>query len=547
MLIAAVTLCAFLMYLAGIYFYSRRVSGAFGLDPANITPAVELQDGVDFVPSKKGYLLSQHFASISAAGPIAGPILACMYFGWGPSLIWIIAGAVFIGAVHDFSSLVTSVKNKARSIAEIVRITLGKKAYLAFMAFIWISLEYVIIAFTDITADGFVSGGEGPVIASSSAMYLLIGVSMGFLLNYFRVPLWLATLIFVPLTFSTVYLGRFIPLDLRGIGFIEPRILWGLIILAYCFLASVLPMWLLMQPRGHLGGFFLYVTLIGGLLGAVFGGFEIMQPFAGGFVYSDKKTDFSMPLFPFLFVTIACGACSGFHSLVCSGTTSKQVSNEKDTVLIGYGGMILESVMALLALLAVMTVAESDIYARKLSPSIIYGEGIGRFLAVLGIPAALGVTFGAMAFTTFVYDTLDVATRLGRYILQEIMGHEPSKGKYTATVVTCALPAIVLFFSAKGVYKHFWTLFGASNQLLAALVLLVVTCWLYSTGRRFYFTFVPMVIMFAVTITSLAFICLHALKARNTIDIINGCIAMVLMALSALILTESLKFVRRTA
>ncbi|MBI4245224.1 MAG: carbon starvation protein A [Planctomycetes bacterium] len=545
--LALLLIAGLVVYLLGIRYYSSRIAKSFDLDSSAKTPAIEFRDDVDFVPANKFYLLAQHFAAISAAGPIAGPILACIFFGWAPAILWIVIGAVFIGAVHDFSSLASSVKTKAKSIAEIVKITLGKRAYVAFILFIWLSLEYVIIAFTDVTAASFV-GKNGPIIASSSTLYLLIGVTAGFCITKLKMPLVMITVIFVPLTFATVYLARFIPIDFNSIEFIQPRVFWGVLILGYCFIASVVPMWMLLQPRGYLGGFFLYATLIAGIIGIIFGNFEIKQPAVADLVFT--KGTFAMPIFPFLFVTIACGACSGFHSLVCSGTTSKQISNEADTKTVGYFGMILESVMALIALATVIIISHDE--SSKLTPSIIYGEGIGKFLNIIGIPYEHGVVFGAMAFTTFVYDTLDVATRLGRYILQELLGFNHINGKYIATFVTCFVPAVVIFFSSEGSYINFWTLFGSSNQLLAALVLLIVSCWLYSRGKNPIYTLLPMIFMFVVTILSLVFISYNGLKtllvisldAKSVISVINSVISLILIGLSMLILVESRKLFR---
>lgn len=267
----------------GYRLYSRFVARQYGLDDTQLTPACEINDGVDYVPTKPFYLLGQHFSAIAAAGPIAGPIMAAQMFGWLPCLLWIGLGTIFIGAVHDFSSLVASVKHRARSIAEIVRLYLGQRGWLAMMLFIWLALIYVIVAFTDITASTFVGKTEefegerfafnpGGAVAAASTMYLLLAVFMGLIQRQFNPPLWLQTVIFVPATLGVVWFGTKIStlliLDVK---------MWGVLILVYCFVASLLPMWLLLQPRGYLGGFILYLTLFVGLIGIFFGGFQVEQ------------------------------------------------------------------------------------------------------------------------------------------------------------------------------------------------------------------------------------------------------------------------------
>ncbi|HEX7878340.1 MAG TPA: carbon starvation CstA family protein, partial [Candidatus Eisenbacteria bacterium] len=360
----------------GYHFYGRLVARQFRLNAGTETPAVRHNDGNDFIPTKPFYLLSQHFAAIAAAGPIAGPILACQAFGWLPCVLWIGFGVIFIGAVHDLSALVASVRHDARSVAEIVKENIGKRAWVAIMLFIWIALMYVIVAFADITAntflgrieelDGVAVGFErGGAVAAASTFYLLLSVVMGLVQKRFNPPLWLVTLIFVPATLGVVWLGtRFDTLMvLPAIPHLPAGKAWGLLILAYCFVASLLPMWLLLQPRGYLGGFVLYLALAAGVIGIFFGGFPIQQ--------ESFKTwngpGVTGSLFPFLFVTIACGACSGFHGLVCSGTTSRQIANETHCQPVGYGAMLLEAFVALIALSTVMIVSQATISAGKLA------------------------------------------------------------------------------------------------------------------------------------------------------------------------------------
>ena len=518
---------SFLAILALAYrIYGAWVAKQFGIDDGRVTPANQLNDGVDYVPTKPFYLFGQHFSAIAAAGPIAGPILAAQNFGWLPCLLWIGFGVVFIGAVHDFASLALSVRHKARSIAEITREQLGDKAGIALLIFIWIALIYVIIAFTDITAASFVSATEelqgvqlnfnpGGAVAAASIFYLSLAIIMGLLQRFLNPPLWLLTIIFVPATLATSWVGTKV-----SRLFIMDATSWGLLILAYCCVASIIPVWSLLQPRGYLGGFVLYLALGLGVIGVLFGGYEIQQPA----FKSWNIGGLGGTLFPFLFVTIACGACSGFHGLVCTGTTSKQIDKESHVKPVGYGAMLSEAFVALIAIVTIMIVTPAEITG--LRPGTIYGNGIGRFMTLLVGPENLGfaITFGAMAFSTFVFDTLDVCTRLGRYIVQEVFGWKSRVGMLGATLLTMALPFYVISVSTSGSYLNFWTLFGASNQLLAALTLLSITVWLHRARRRIGFTLIPMIFVLIITLWALTEITIGNFRATRGIDIqlMNG-------------------------
>ncbi len=529
--------------------YGRFVVRQYRLDDATATPAVRRNDGVDFVPTRPFYLLGQHFSAIAAAGPIAGPILAAQQFGWLPCLLWIALGVVFIGAVHDVSSLVASIRHDARSIAEIVRIHLGRRAWLAIMAFIWVALVYVILAFTDITAATFVGRTEeleglgtsfnrGGAVAMASTLYLLLSVLMGVVQRTLKPPLWLTTVVFVPATLGAVWLGTKLSTVL-----VLPSLAWGLLILAYCFVASLTPVWALLQPRGYLGGFVLYMALAIGVVGIFLGGYPIQQPAFKGWDAGGATG----ALFPFLFVTIACGACSGFHGLVCSGTTSKQLEKESHCHPIGYGAMLLEGFVALIALATVMIASASEL--KGLGPGAIYGHGLGRFLTVVigDQHLVFATTFGAMAFSTFVFDTIDVSARLGRYIVQELTGLKGWGGAIAGTAVTVLAPAALLVAAGEGAYRLFWTLFGTSNQLLAALSLLGISVWLRRTGRKNLFTLLPMAFVMAVTLTSLvlqirgAAAALAASGFRLDATLLNALVSVLLFGLAVTLGVEALR------
>jgi carbon starvation protein len=537
----------FLVLLATAYrLYGGWVARQFKLDNARRTPAHRVNDGVDFVPTKPFYLFGQHFSAIAAAGPIAGPILACQAFGWLPCLLWIGLGVVLIGAVHDFAGLAASVRHGATSIAEITREHLGTRAGRALMAFIWIALIYVIVAFTDITAGTFVGGSEelraatvnfnpGGAVAVASVMYLALSVLLGVVQRYLKPPLWLVTVIFVPAAFALSWVGT-----MTSNVFALDHKTWGLLIILYCGIASVVPVWALLQPRGYLGGFILYTALALGIIGVFFGGYEIQQPAFKAF----NVGGMTGMLFPFLFVTIACGACSGFHGLVCSGTTSKQIDRESDIRPIGYGGMLAEGFVALIALVTVMIVAQDALPGK--APGTIYGEGIGHFLTLIigKDKLAFAITFGAMAFSTFVFDTLDVSMRLGRYIVQELTGWKGRAGAFAGTLLTMGLPFYFIIFAPPNSWTKFWTLFGASNQLLAALTLLTITVWLYQARQRIAYTLFPMVFVLVITLWALVTLVVGNLRITKIgqgqldIEMINAiaAAALVLLALYLAIL-----------
>ncbi|MCC7014011.1 MAG: carbon starvation protein A [Planctomycetes bacterium] len=546
--LALLALGVLALLVSGYRLYGRWLGRQFGLDDARATPAHVKADGVDFVPTKPFYLFAQHFSAIAAAGPIAGPILACQNFGWLPCVLWITLGVISIGAVHDFSSLIASVRHGGCSIAEIARERLGTPAGRAFMAFIWIALIYVIVAFTDITAGSFVSGTEelqgesvrfnaGGAVAAASVMYLGLAVLMGIVQRFLAPPLWLMTLIFVPATFALSWLGTHV----SEVLVFDART-WALAILGYCAVASVVPVWALLQPRGYLGGFVLYSALALGVVGIVFGGYELKQP---AFATFDTGKS-SGQLFPFLFVTIACGACSGFHGLVCSGTTSKQVERESHAHFVGYGAMLAEAFVALIALVTVAICTNEQLAG--LAPGKIYGNGIGEFMTLVIGPEhkKFAITFGAMAFSTFVFDTLDVATRLGRYLVQELLGWRGFAGAAFGTFATIAPAAAFLWFSDKGSFLKFWTLFGASNQLLAALTLLSIAVWLKSEGRRTAFVVVPLVFLLVITLWALGSIAWVSFSGARGLDVAfaNGSTAALLMALALFLSARAARALR---
>ena len=541
----AVALAAGVCFLAGYAIYGRLLGRWLNLDPARTTPACARNDGVDYVPANAPLLLGQHFSAIAAAGPIVGPILAALWFGWLPALLWIVLGAIFLGAVHDFSTLVGSVRHGARSIVELVHELLGPRAHGCFMAFVWLSLVYVITAFTDLTSGSFVEPTYGGAVASSSTLYLLAALAMGWCLYKTRMPLGRATLVFLPLVGLIIWGGQFIPLVIPAGLAARPQLLWDVIILGYCGIASIIPLWLLLQPRGYLGGFFLYITLAAGVIGLLLGGDRIQYPAFIGWTSAQ-----GIPLVPLLFVTVACGACSGFHGIVSSGTTSKQIAREPDCRVVGYGGMLLEGLVAVAALSTVMLLAPND-PATLQSPDRIYANGLSHFVERFGIPREFARSFALLAFATFIYDTLDVATRLGRYVFQELTGWKGRAGSVLATLATLILPALSVSWTVRDqagnlvpAWKVFWTLFGTSNQLLAALTLVAITVWLRRTKRPWLVSALPAAFMLCMTLWSLGLTIRPWLTAlligRAGVDWI-ALIALILLALAVLVVIEGVR------
>jgi carbon starvation protein len=515
---------SFILLLAAYRIVGRKLSQAFSLSLDENTPAHLQRDGLDYEPARWSYLLPQHFSAIAAAGPIVGPILAGAYFGWGPAWLWILAGSIFIGGIHDFTALIASVRHHGRSIAEIVREYMNPRAYILFLIFIWFALVYVIIAFTDVTAGTFVqtagaAEGEapGPAVAASSVLYLILAVTMGLCLRFTGLGPLRAKMIFLPLVAAAIFAGPYWPISLEGMTtLLSTQQIWGYVLLGYCFAAAMAPVWMLLQPRGELGGYFLYIVMVTAVLGigigAVSGGLHIEQSFFKGWFATDSFGE-PAPLLPFLFITVACGACSGFHSIVASGTTSKQLRCEMDARPVGYGGMLLEGFFACISLATLMILKEA-----QGAPDLIYARGIadfgGRIVSPFlpdGVSAGdLLLKFALLCFATFVFDTLDACTRLARYVLMELLGWKTRSQAYLATGLCLILPAIAIAlpraeYAGKMVplWKVFWNIFGSSNQLLAALTLLGVTVWLARKRMAYQITLFPTLFMLVMSLWSL--------------------------------------------
>lgn len=513
-LVGGGSLILILAYLIYGRFVSKKI---FELDDSRVVPSVEMNDGVDYVPTDAKYLAGQHFSAIAAAGPVTGPVIAGMTFGWFPTFLWILIGTIFIGGVHDMGSLVASIRHKAAGIADTMRNYVSKRVWVLFNVFIFFTLVMIIVAFTDITTSSFVNTIEladgavvgGGATATSSILYLILPIIMGFTLKYTKMKLSVATAIFLPLVAVSIWIGQYIPFSLQDtLGLASPKDaqkIWNFIIIAYCFIAGIVPVWALLQPRGHLGGYFLYATLVVAFIGIIFGGFSTQYP---AWTNAFGGDGFWTPMFPMLFITVACGACSGFHSLVSSGTSSKQLRRESDAKPIGYGMMLAEAVVAMIALSTVMILPKGDAILAK-SPNFIYANGLGSFMELIGLAKSFGISFGLMAFTTFVYDTLDVCTRLGRFIVQELTGWKGWTGRILSTLLIGGIPLVLMSINLTdptgkpiAIWSLFWKTFGSSNQLLAALALIGITVWLQRTAKNrkaWLATIIPSIFMFIMS------------------------------------------------
>ncbi|MBM7649204.1 carbon starvation protein [Bacillus ectoiniformans] len=484
-----------LLAIAGIIFiiayftYGKFLDRKLGVDPNRPTPAVTMADGVDYVSAKKPVLLGHHFATIAGGGPIVGPITAVV-FGWIPAVIWIIIGSIFIGGVHDYASLQASIRHRAQSVGTIIKEYMGKRGQTLFLAFSIATLMLIVGVFVILVRDTFVAVPEA---ATASVLFIGIAMVFGFLVNQLRMNFVLASVIGVAAMVFSIWMGIQFPLQLSGGA-------WVAILLLYAYLASVMPVWMLLQPRDYLNSFLLYGMIAGAALGIILANPVIKM--AGYTGFHNETLGF---MFPILFITIACGAVSGFHSLVSSGTTAKQLDNEKNGRFITYGGMLLEGFLAIIAIGAVAYLSQAEFAARMTElggPIGTFSAGVGFFMSHWGIPEVTAVTFTALTASAFLMTTLDSATRLGKYAVQEFAENrsEVFSNNHVATV-TIVTGAGALALS--GTWSSVWPLFGSANQMLGAIALLAVSVWLIKTGVKAWFTIVPMVFMFIVTLSAL--------------------------------------------
>ena len=534
---------------AGYLLYGRWLAKKWGIDPKAKTPAYTHEDGQDYVPSSKFTVFSHQFSSIAGAGPVTGPILASV-FGWVPVLLWLIIGGLFFGAVQDFGALYASVKNEGKSMGMIIEKYIGKTGRKLFMLFCWLFTLLVIAAFTDMVAGTFNGVGldsaetayANSAAASISMLFIVVAVIFGVIQKHVgKMNEWVKAVVAIALLVAMFAVGMKLPIY-------ASKTAWIYIIMAYLFLASVLPMWLLMQPRDYMTTFMLLGMIIGAVVGVVAAHPQMQLNAFNGFNVNGSG------LFPTLFVTIACGAVSGFHSLVSSGTSSKTVSNEKDMPMIGYGAMVVESLLGIVALVVVGAVAVGGTKPEG-TPFAIFSSGVAGFLEKLGVPVQVATVFMTMCVSALALTSLDSVARIGRMSFQELFYGESTDpkqmtpaqrvltNKYFATVIT-------LFFGyllTLGGYSNVWPLFGSANQLLAAMVLIALAVFLKTTGRTGWTLYIPMFVMLAVTFTALVqkTIALAAnIAAHNATFLVDGLqliVALLLMILGVLVAYSCLK------
>lgn len=508
--------------LGGAYLiYGRYLAKKWGINPDSKTPAYEMEDGVDYVPADTNVVFGHQFASIAGAGPINGPIQAAM-FGWLPVMLWILLGGVFFGAVQDFASMYASVKNKGRSIGYIIELYIGKLGKRLFLLFTWLFSILVVAAFADIVAgtfNGFDANGAtvtaNGAVATTSLLFIVFAVGLGFYLKYTRFPKMLNTLFAIALLVLAVGLGLVFPIYV-------PQSAWLIFVFIYVIIACVTPVWALLQPRDYLNSYLLIAMIVGSVLGICVYNPSMNLPSFTAFKLTAANGSVSY-LFPALFVTIACGAVSGFHSLVASGTASKQIKNEKNMLPVSFGAMLLESLLAITALIAAGFVATKEGLPAGTPPQL-FAQAISIFLTSLGLPESVCYTLITLAISAFALTSLDSVARVGRIAFQEFFTDDSIApedqsplnkvltNKYFATILTLVL----CYALSRAGYASIWPLFGSANQLLSALALIACAVFLKKTKRQGAMLWGPMVIMLGVTFTALA------LKITELVTALSG-------------------------
>ena len=546
-----IVLIAIVVLGAGYLFYGRWLANKWGLDPKAKTPAYTHEDGQDYVPSSKLTVFAHQFSSIAGAGPVTGPILASV-FGWVPVLLWLLIGGLFFGAVQDFGALYASVKNEGKSMGMIIEKYIGRTGRKLFMLFCWLFTLLVMAAFTDMVAGTFMSKGvEGMTDATSYANAAAASISMLFIVvaiifgliqkKVGKMKEWVRVVVAIALLVVMFIIGMKLPMY-------ATKTTWIYVVMAYLFLASVMPMWLLMEPRDYMTTFMLLGMIIGAVVGVV-----AEHPTMKLNAFNGFNVDGSY-LFPTLFVTIACGAVSGFHSLVSSGTSSKTISNEKDMPMVGYGAMVVESLLGVVALVVVGAVAVNGTKPEG-TPFSIFSTGVAGFFEKFGIPVQVATVFMTMCVSALALTSLDSVARIGRMSFQELFYGDTTDtskmpgwqkvltNKYFATIIT-------LFFGyllTLGGYNNIWPLFGSANQLLAALVLIALAVFLKTTGRTGWTLYIPMFVMLAVTFTALIQKTIALVsniasgQATFLVDGLQFIVAILLMVLGVLVAFSCLK------
>jgi len=537
----------------GYKIYGSRIEKkVINPDDSTPTPANALYDGVDYHPARTSLLFGHHFSSIAGAGPIIGPLLGVLYFGWLGAILWIILGSVFIGAVHDYTSLMASVRNKGRSIPDLSEIVIGKRAKIIFSVFVWLALVLVISVFGIVTSQTFISK---PQIVIPTFGLIFLAIIFGWLVYRKGLNVFLGTLIAIGILGFLIYLGEIFPVNLPPTIFgIPSHVFWFLILMLYCLFASTLPVWVLLQPRDYLSMWILFAGLLLGYIGLVFFHPVINAPLFVSFFGKEG------PLWPMLFVLIACGAISGFHSLIAGGTTAKQLPKESKGKLIGFGAMLTEGALAGLVVLIASSGLIWDTTGAKNpfgfqylmksvgeggggGPIVAFATGFGKFVSSIPfIPLSFGIFFGTLMLNAFVLTTLDTSTRLGRYIFEELIGREKSilSNKWFATLIAILFASVLALTES---YKAIWPVFGASNQLVAGLALVTVSGYLIGVKKPSKYTLYPSIFMLLTTISALLYQGYNFLKRGG---FLLGSISFILVILALVIVYDARKiFLKR--
>jgi carbon starvation protein len=492
----------------GYLCYGKWLANKWGIDPKAKTPAYEFEDGVDYVPADRGVVFGHQFASIAGAGPINGPIQAAV-FGWVPVFIWILVGSIFFGAVQDFSAMYASVRNKGRTIGYIIEEYIGRTGKKLFLLFCWLFCILVVAAFADVVAgtfNGFAKDGANIAangsVATTSMIFIVAAVILGFILQKGKLPKSVNTAIAIVFLIGAIIIGLNAPIFI-------PTGTWHIIVFIYIFIASIVPIWALLQPRDYLNSYLLVAMIVAAVAGVFVANPSINLPAITAFNVGGDGLLKLNTLFPFMFVTIACGAISGFHSLVSSGTASKQIKNERDMLPISYGAMLLEGLLAIIALIAVASFAQGE--TAGMTPPTVFARGVSNFLVRIGLPAEVVFTLINLAVSAFALTSLDSVARVGRLSFQEFFQDDSKPAdrqtgvtkiltnKYVATIATLGFA----YFLAKAGYLAIWPLFGSSNQLLAVLALMACAVFLKKTKRFHIGLVIPAVFMTAVTFVAL--------------------------------------------
>lgn len=535
---AILLLAASACFLAGYFVYSRLIGRRLGIDPSRPTPAHVRCDGVDFIPAHPTVLFGHHFAAIAGAGPIVGPVLAAE-FGWASVALWIVLGCIFIGAAHDMIALFLSIRHGGESIGSIIGTILGRPGKVLFLLFSWSALVLVVSEFTRQIAGTFVAD---PAIATASLLFIGEAVLFGLCVNRWKCSVLWTSLVFVPVMFGFVWIGNLYPLDLVALCGWSPetvRTIWTVVLLVYCFFAATCPVWILLQPRDYLNAYLLYAMMALGVLG-VFIAHPVLQLDAFTGWTGDGRFGEQL-LFPLLFVTVACGACSGFHALVASGTTAKQLDSERGVRPIAYGGMLLEGALAIIALVGVAGAyaSQSEYVAAikgmepvQMFASTVAGMCVKLFSAVGLAPETgkrIAESFMLLSVSAFLMTSVDAGTRLARFSWQELVGRGGEKQRplrklaynmHTGTLIVVALAAALLL-GASSTAKQLWTIFASANQLLAALTLLAATLWFVKNRKPAWMTGLPMMFMLSVSSIALGTLCWKSF-AGERIDWVKG-------------------------